>query len=233
MNTLKNRGSTTTSLSALAAVAAVLLAGSATAGLTYGNGVSKPITVREMRAQVNVYGEGSAGGAWSWTGTADMEFKSESELYHGANYPFPRARAYTFQQSRLYADRMNFLLNASAWIWPSPIYGGAAAHARIDTWVYTSEAMPYWLVLAGSRALISMTREDGTDAGVLSKDADGKWLDASGTLNAGWYHIQMSVEHAAGGIDATGPISGQFGIPAPGPLTLLALGGMLATRRAR
>jgi|GEM_PF-6985142 len=233
MNTSKSPVRTPARVTALAAGTAMLIAGNALAGLTYGDGITKPVTVREMRAEAWVLGEGSAGNSWSQTGIADMEFKWEVELYHADNWPMPSARAYSFQQSRLHADRMNFLLNAGAGARPHQMFGDAFAHARIDTWVYTSEAMPYWLVLAGSRALISITREDGSDTGILSKDTDGAWLDASGALDAGWYHIQMSVERSAWGASAAGQISGQFGIPAPGALALLALSGVCAAARRR
>jgi hypothetical protein len=100
-------------------------------------------------------------------------------------------------------------------------------------WLQASDATPYWLLLEGSKGLLSITRENGTDAGILSKNDDGTWRNAFGTLAAGWYHIQFSLSDDALGASTTGTVSGQFGIPTPSSIVILALGSAMATPRRR
>ena len=231
MNARTNIAHTPASLAVVATGAAVLLAGSvARADLIYGDGVSKPITTRASNGHAQVFYEYD----WfEWTivgTTVDLNVRNDADAaIHDLSGAW--ASASTFHQSSFRSDHMNFVLSA---------YAGhrqmglpADAHTSIDTWFFATTSTPYWLNLDGSRANLSLTLENGQDAGVLHKAGDGTYLSATGFLAPGWYHLRFELDDVADGIDSGWGISGQIGIPAPGSLTLLMLGGLLATRRAR
>lgn len=231
-------------VAAVSLCAAVLCgsSGQAVADLSYGTGSRAPSRYVAM--------SGYSAPTIIATNTSDFEETSRYQLdVNGWQDPYPyyyHVDVGAFQQSTLHHDTMRFYSrrwgsynNYDIWTgWSSgPLFNGLSV---LDVWVHVDDNTPFWLRSGmfqwsdpTARSIPSIKREDGTEVLNLSTD----WQSVSGVLSGGWYHVVLPMNRAPSSWSGGGVmdefVSGQIGIPAPGSLTLLMLGGLLATRRAR
>ncbi len=217
-------------------IASVVFAGTvvvpnAMAGITYGDGTTKPASHRAVFASAGTIGEDwsshSGGPASSDSSGYFSGFERDVSASSGpGGFGSSSGYADAFQESSLGEDALSFTMSAAAG-WSN--YGWAEAGSTLSAWMLLPDETPFYLFRSQADTWYPVTtlqvfREDGSEVDLGFHEGD-RWSFAQGTLAGGWYHLSIDAHSV--------PIWGLFGIPTPGTASLLAMGGLAMTRRRR